>query len=66
MESIVANENCEVDTSIDISFCRGQRLAENLVSVLMMTLEHEEDTDSHENVLQVCVQSQISCSCFQR
>ncbi|MCP9265968.1 HECD1 [Dirofilaria immitis] len=52
MESMVTNDNSGVDVSIDICFSRGQRLAENLVSVLMMGLEHEDDTESHENVLQ--------------
>lgn len=54
MESMVTNDNGGVDISIDICFSHGQRLAENLVSVLMMGLEHEDDTESHENVLQVC------------
>ncbi|KAM3726185.1 E3 ubiquitin-protein ligase [Dirofilaria immitis] len=53
MESMVTNDNSGVDVSIDICFSRGQRLAENLVSVLMMGLEHEDDTESHENVLQI-------------
>ncbi|EFO28334.2 hypothetical protein LOAG_00153 [Loa loa] len=52
MESMVKEDN-GVNISTDICFSRGQRLAENLVSVLMMGLEHEDDTESHENVLQI-------------
>lgn len=55
MESMVSNDNTGIDISNDIRFSRGQRLAENLVGVLMIGLEHEDDTESHENVLQVCV-----------
>lgn len=54
MESLVSNDNDGIDISNDISFSRGQRLAENLVSVLMIGLEHEDDIESHENVLHVC------------
>lgn len=51
---MVANNSGGVDISTDHCFSCGQRFAENLVSVLMMGLEHEDDTESHENVLQVC------------
>ncbi|KAK6110532.1 HECT-domain (ubiquitin-transferase) family protein [Brugia pahangi] len=53
MESMVTNDSNGIDVTTDICFSRGQRLAENLVSVLMMGLEHEDDTESHENVLQI-------------
>uniref|UniRef100_A0A158Q903 E3 ubiquitin-protein ligase n=1 Tax=Elaeophora elaphi TaxID=1147741 RepID=A0A158Q903_9BILA len=53
MESMVTNDNSEIDISADICFSCGQRLAENLVSVLVMGLENEDDTESHENVLQI-------------
>uniref|UniRef100_A0A915PQB4 E3 ubiquitin-protein ligase n=1 Tax=Setaria digitata TaxID=48799 RepID=A0A915PQB4_9BILA len=53
LESMVANDNEGVDASTDICFFRGQRLAENLVSVLMMGLENEDDIESHESVLQI-------------
>ncbi|EJW84453.1 Hectd1 protein, partial [Wuchereria bancrofti] len=53
MESMVTNDSDGIDITTDICFSRGQRLAENLVSVLMMGLEHEDDTESHENVLQI-------------
>ncbi|KAL3982231.1 HECT-domain (ubiquitin-transferase) family protein [Acanthocheilonema viteae] len=53
MESMVTNDNSEIDIPNDICFSRGQRLAENLVTVLMIGLEHEDDTESHENVLQI-------------
>ncbi|CAG9534153.1 unnamed protein product [Cercopithifilaria johnstoni] len=53
MEWMVTNDSSGIDISNDICFSRGQRLAENLVSVLMIGLEHEDDTESHENVLQI-------------
>ncbi|VDO44409.1 unnamed protein product, partial [Onchocerca flexuosa] len=53
MESMVTNDNDGVGISTGNCFSCGQRLAENLVSVLMMGLEHEDDTESHENVLQI-------------
>lgn len=54
MELLISNDSDDIDVTIDLSFSHGQRLAENLVNVLVTGLEHEDDIEGHENVLQVC------------
>uniref|UniRef100_A0A183D539 E3 ubiquitin-protein ligase n=1 Tax=Gongylonema pulchrum TaxID=637853 RepID=A0A183D539_9BILA len=54
LEILVSNDD-EEDIMTDSSSCCGQRLAENLVGVLMAGFEHENDIDIQDNVLQVTV-----------
>lgn len=61
LRRLFKNDNIDTDMPV-IMDSSGQKLAENLVNVLVAGLDREDDMEAHENVLQV-----LCCElCFYR